>query len=138
MQIAGFEKRVGGWLIDKALSWLLLAGLIVAFRLTFPPDFSIFLEIVLALFLTYLAYAFFNGTLLYLTKGYTIGTALFRIKTSSPSRRLGYAKCLLKSLLTGVSAVCLVNAIYMLSTHTERSAFDRLTSTLMIDVKASD
>jgi uncharacterized RDD family membrane protein YckC len=134
MEIARYEKRLAGWLTDKALSALAFGLVLWACRVGFPPDASVFSEILLSALAAYVFYVFFATLSLYFFRGATPGMALFGIRTYHPtSEKLAFRECLLKALATGLSAMCLVNAIYMLSAHTERSAFDRLTKTIVID-----
>lgn len=137
MPIARFDKRIGGWLIDKLISFGVLAGILVVEILYFPKNFSLFLEILIAIASGYVFYVVADSLLLYFSNGYTLGMAIFGIRTYHATKeRIRFKEAFIKALMTGFTAMDLINAIYMLSSHTERSVFDRLTSTLIIDVRA--
>lgn len=137
MSIARFDKRIGAWLIDKILSWGVLGGLLAVEIIYFPKDLSLFLEILIAMAASYFFYVFFISSYLFLGNGYTLGMQIFGIRTRHATQeRIRFKEAFLKALMTGFIAMDLVNAIYMLSEHTERSVFDRLTSFLVVDVRA--
>ena len=137
MLIARFEKRIGGWLIDKILSLGVFGGILCLEILYLNKDFSLFLEILIALALAYLFYVLVITLYLFLSNGYTLGMQIFGIRTYHPTRvRLAFKEAFLKALMTGFLGMDLVNAAYMLFAHTERSVFDRLTNTLVVDVRA--
>jgi len=137
MPIARFDKRIGGWLIDKLLSFGVLAGVLAVEILFLPRNFSLFLEILIAIASGYVFYAIAVFWFLYLSNGYTLGMAIFGIRTChATEERIRFKEAFIKALMTGFAAMDLINAIYMLSSHTERSVFDRLTNTLVIDVRA--
>jgi uncharacterized RDD family membrane protein YckC len=136
MNIARYEKRILGWLIDKVLSWLVLAAVIVLCLLYLPEQTSLFFEILLALAISYLFYVVFTTLALWAFNGYTLGMALVGIRTCHPAgERLRFGEALVKSLMTGLFGMCLLNSAYMLFAHTERSAFDRITKTLVVDAR---
>lgn len=137
MSIARFDKRIGGWLIDKLISWGVLAGILCCEILYFPKDISLYWEILIAVEAAYLFYVFFVCLYLFIGNGYTLGMQIFGIRTYHATReRIRFKEAFIKALMTGFIAMDLINAIYMLSCHTERSVFDRLTSSLVIDVRA--
>jgi uncharacterized RDD family membrane protein YckC len=137
MPIARFDKRIGGWLIDKILSWGVLGGLLAVEIIYFPKDLSLFLEILIAVAASYVFYVLFVSLYLFFGNGYTLGMQIFGIRTYHATReRIRFKEAFLKALMTGFTAMDLINAIYMLSQHTERSVFDRLTSSLVVDVRA--
>lgn len=136
MEIARYEKRLWGWAIDKALSLLLFVALLILEIHFFPPDFSLFLEILFAYFASYIFYILFGSITMFLSHGATMGMLIARIHACHASgEKLRYSECFLKCLMTGLVAFDLANSIYMLSSHTERSVFDRLTSTLVVEKK---
>jgi len=137
MLIARFDKRIGAWLIDKILSWGALGGLLAVEIIYFPKDLSLFLEILIAMAASYLFYVISVSLYLFIGNGYTLGMQIFGIRACHATQeRIRFKEAFLKALMTGFIAMDLVNAIYMLSEHTERSVFDRLTSSLVVDVRA--
>jgi uncharacterized RDD family membrane protein YckC len=136
MNIARYEKRILGWLIDKLLSWLVLAAALTLCLLYLPEPTSLFFEILLAFAASYLFFVVSSAIALWAFNGYTLGMALVGIRTCHPSgERLRLGESFVKSLMTGLFGMDLLNAAYMLFAHTERSAFDRLTKTLVVDAR---
>lgn len=136
MSIARYEKRILGWLIDKILSWLVLAATIVLCLLYLPEQTSLFLEILLAFVASYLFYVLSVFLALWVFNGYTFGTALVGIRTCHPSgERITCGEALVKALMMGLLGMCLLNSAYMLFAHTERSVCDRITKTLVVDAR---
>ncbi|OPZ32266.1 MAG: RDD family protein [Tenericutes bacterium ADurb.BinA155] len=134
MNIARFDKRIFGWLIDEILP-LLGGGTLLYFLWNYwGTGMSLFLIIFLSVLGDYFLYILINAITMSSTRGATIGMAIFGIKTVHPEGdKLKMGECWLKCLLTGVIAMDLINAIFMLAVHTERSAFDRMTNTLVVD-----
>ncbi len=137
MNIARYEKRIGGWLVDKAISYCVLGLAIWLFVSLLGPDFSAYLSVLLSILVSYFFFVIFNTLFLWISNGRTVGNLIFGIKVSHPSgNRLGFTESLLKSLLVGAMAMDIINSVYMLSNHTERSVFDRMTNTNVIDTRA--
>jgi uncharacterized RDD family membrane protein YckC len=136
MPIARYEKRMLGWFIDKLVSLGALAVVLWAEITYFPHDFSLYLSILIAIFSGYLFYVLVNTFFLFLTNGFTLGMLIFGIRTFHANQdRLSFSESFLKAMMTGMTAMDLVNSIYMLASHTERSVFDRLTNTLVVDIR---
>ena len=137
MNIARYEKRMLGWLIDKVISLLAFGGILAVEILFIPHNFSLFLEILIAGLGGYFFYVLSVSLYLFFGNGYTFGMQLLGIRTYHATKdHLRFSESFLKALMTGFTAMDLVNSIYMLSEHTERSVFDRLTNTLVVDVRA--
>jgi uncharacterized RDD family membrane protein YckC len=138
MEIARYEKRVFGWLIDRLLSWLLGGALFYPYHLLFGAGFSPYFLVLLSILSAYLLYVLGVTFFLWISNGRTLGSLFLGTKSFHPDgERLSFADSFLKALLTGVVAMAFLNALYMLFSHTERSAFDRLTNTLVVDVRAA-
>jgi uncharacterized RDD family membrane protein YckC len=137
MSIARYEKRMIGWLIDKLISLGALAGVLTVEILYLPKDFSLFLEILIATIAGYAFYVLTVSLYLFFGNGYTLGMQLMGIRTYHATKdHIRFYEAYLKAMMTGFTAMDLINSIYMLSSHTERSVFDRLTNTLVVDVRA--
>lgn len=134
MEVARFEKRILGWIIDKAISWLFGGAILFCLVYFLPSEFSVFLEILLSFIGSYLFFVLFGSFLFFVTNGSSLGMLIAGIVASHPTREhFRYSEAFLRNLMTGLVAMVMVNAIYMLSIHTERSAFDRLTRTIVIE-----
>jgi len=134
MSIARFDKRIFGWLLDEVMPLLSGIGMVFLLMYAIGPQISIFLIALIAILADYSFYVLFNSLMMLISNGYTLGMALFGIKTiHQDGQRMKARECFLKCFLTGVIPMDIVNAFYMISSHTERSAFDRMTETIVID-----
>jgi uncharacterized RDD family membrane protein YckC len=71
-----------------------------------------------------------------ISRGFTLGSLIFGIKVMHPNRApLLYREMFLRSITIGVLPMVLVNAIYMVAIHTERTIFDRITETVVVDYR---
>ncbi len=81
-----------------------------------------------------LYYMLFGGILLKWSNGYTLGGAMLRIKVvHMDDRDINYRDAFIRSVCLSIIPWVLVNAIYMLIVHTERTIFDKITDTIVID-----
>jgi uncharacterized RDD family membrane protein YckC len=136
MNIARYEKRIWGWLIDEFISLMAGSACLVLMIIFGRTGGSLFLWILLAISGDYFFYVLVTAVTMHLSQGSTIGMLIVGIKSYHPDgERLKARECWLKALLTGIIAMDIINSIYMLVVHTERSAFDRLTNTLVIDAR---
>jgi uncharacterized RDD family membrane protein YckC len=138
MTIARYEKRIGAWAVDKLLSLALFALFIYFFPQWFGPEASLFLIVILSYLISYVFYVLFNSLFCFFGNGWTLGMLLFGIKAvHSDGRHLRFKEAFVKVLLTGLIVVDIANSLYMLVTHTERSCFDRMSETSVIDTRAA-
>lgn len=130
---AKYYKRIYGWIIDEIIS--LLFGIACIFLIFyFSPTFSLFFAVVIAIFVDYFFYVFLTSIIMYLNNGSSFGMMLQKIKTVNINGNpLKYKACFLKCFLNGIIVVTIVNAIFMVCVHTERSLFDRLTDTIAVE-----
>lgn len=134
MGIARYEKRVIAWILDKILSWAFGIAILVILLHFGAMDRSIFLCFLVSILLSYGCYIVVNGASLHLTQSHSFGMWIMRIKMVHPDGgRLSFYECYLKSIMGGLLPFAMVNAAFMLTNHTERSAFDRLSETVMVD-----
>jgi|LAHS01.1.fsa_nt_gb uncharacterized RDD family membrane protein YckC len=135
MAIARYEKRIWAWTIDKLLSFGVFGLFIYLFLRWFGPNASLFLLILLAYLVSYAFYVVFNGLWSFFGNGATLGMLIFRIRAvHADGCHLSLKEAFLKVLLTGLLVMDAANSLYMLLTHTERSIFDRMSETTVIDV----
>lgn len=123
-----------GWIIDEVIP--LGFGIGMGFILFFVIGLSIsvFSIVLISILFDYFIYVIINSLTMWISNGYTLGMAIFGIRTiHQDGRKMSAKECFLKCFLTGVIPMDIVNAVYMLSVHTERSAFDRMTETILID-----
>lgn len=134
MGVARFEKRVFSYLIDNVLPILfsVLGSILLLNNTTIPWYFILIIAILTAYFL----FQLINVNVMAATGGYTIGSAIFQIKTVTINgNKISYRNALIKNLYHGIVPLVFANAIYMLVVHTEHTIFDKITDTIVVDQK---
>lgn len=138
MEIARYEKRVIAYLIDLVLALAAPCTFAIILYIQRPGDFNLpiyfyFLGIELA---AYIIYNFLTFFFLVISRGFTFGSLIVGIKVIHPNRApLRGREAFLRGVTIGVLPLVLVNAIYMLVIHTERTIFDRMTETVVVDYR---
>jgi uncharacterized RDD family membrane protein YckC len=132
MHIARYEKRLFAYLFDSLLA--LLGGL--AIFLLIPMPIAFIEKLLLSQVAAMIIYVLLTGTMLILTNGFTLGSLLVRIRAVRlDEKRLRCRDVLIRSISLSIFVWAIINAIYMLVVHTERTMFDRMSDTLVIDKK---
>ncbi|MFA5236116.1 MAG: RDD family protein [Bacilli bacterium] len=132
MHIARYEKRLFAYLFDSLLS--LLGGLAIFLLIPMPIPFieKILLSQVAAAFI----YVLLTATMLMITNGFTFGSLFVRVRVVRlDEKRLRWREVLIRSVALSIFVWALINAVYMLTVHTERTMFDRISDTIVIDKK---
>ena len=138
MEIARYEKRLTAYLIDLLLAFAppLVLSIILYARIPSdinPPLYFYFLAVELV---TYALFVFFSFFVLIISRGYTIGALIMGIKVIHPNRvPLTAREAFLRSITIGVLPMVLANAVYMIAVHTERTIFDRISETVVVDYR---
>src|SRR5574344_1056171 len=137
MKIARYEKRLLAWLIDEILA---LGAFIPVFFFVHgggPEWASLFLQILYSILADYAAYIFLVTASMCLFKGSSLGMLIFGIRCFNPEKGVSitFGSAFLRAWLSGIVAMDVLNAIYMLSVHTERSIFDQLSGCIVIDYR---
>lgn len=136
MNTARFDKRVIAYLIDIVFSVVLTAtGIVFAFIL-FEPIRQIpwYFSMLTSLILIWFVYTFINSLWLYISNGRTLGALIVGLRVVHPNlERLTFADSVCRSATLAIIAMVLINAIYMLYVHTEKTVFDRMSRTVVVD-----
>ncbi len=138
MEIARYEKRIIAYLIDLVLAVAPPCAASIILYIYLPTNFDIplyfyFLGIEIASYLLFIINTFF---FVVISRGFTFGSLIMGLKIIHPNRiPLTARDAFLRGATIGVLAMVLVNAIYMLSIHTERTIFDRITETVVVDYR---
>ncbi len=138
MEIARYEKRIFAYLIDLVLAVAPSFAAAIVMYIYLPPNFDIplyfyALGVEIASYLLFIIFTFF---FILMSKGYTFGSLIMGIKIIHPNRiPLTARDAFLRGATIGVLPMVLVNAIYMISVHTERTIFDRITETVVVDYR---
>lgn len=136
MGIARYEKRLMAYIIDEVLAMLLGVGLFVILIYYGVMEDSFFLNFVLSAIFSYLMYFLLVFPVSLISGGRSFGFMIFGIRAiHADGERFKASDAAIRALVSGVIVAMLASAIYMLSVHTERSPIDRLTNTLVIDVR---
>ena len=137
MEVARFNKRAFSYLIDFLISYGIgigLSSLIFIFATGFPWYFGILISFVIC----YVTYLLINVPMMYFSKGRSFGALIFGIKTvTKENANISIRNIWIKQLYLGLIPFVIANAIYMLVVHTEQTLFDRITNTMVVDVKNS-
>lgn len=132
MRIARYEKRLIAYFIDFGIA---LAGALAIFFLI-PLPLTIVEKILLSQIAAALLYFLLTFVMLLITNGYTIGSTITRIRVVRlDDERIDVKDALVRASSLAIFPWALINAINMLLIHTERTLFDRLSDTLVIDKK---
>ena len=134
MKIADFIKRILAWLIDEsyvfASSIVLTVYLSINYGNVIPP-FFLFLIFAMS---AWVFYFFINTILLFASNGHTIGNLILKTRVIHIDRaHISFSDAFIRSITIGLVPFVIFNAIYMLVVHTEKTIFDRLTETIVID-----
>ncbi len=138
MKIARFEKRVIAYIIDIALSLSIVVGLYFGFHLNASLS-SLSWTIVLIFLVGGFIYFLFGFPILYITNGRTVGSFIMGLKAVHiREAHISWKAALIRSMGISVIAMVIVNAFYMLTVHTNRTIFDYLSGTYVIDVRKKE
>ncbi|MCQ2795634.1 MAG: RDD family protein [Bacilli bacterium] len=137
MEIARFNKRVFSYLVDFLISIGIGAGCSVPLFMfaVLPWYFSMMISFLIC----YVVYLLINVPVMYFSKGRSFGAFIFGIKTvTKENGTISSRNIWVKQLYLGLIPFVVANAIYMLVVHTEQTLFDRITNTIVIDIKNSE
>ena len=129
-------------LVKRALGYLINVVIFVGFGFLFVGLMSIVFDIHIALVILFaLLFALavgiiFNIAIMFLSKGYTIGNAIFGIKyVSSDGQKINFKQTLIRSLAEATIIFILLDMFYLFKNRTERSVIDHLSDSFAIDVR---
>lgn len=137
MGIARFEKRIMAYLIDIVIAALSAIPLTIVFAYLASWKIPWYFVLIIAQLLTWFFYALFSTCISHWSNGYTIGGAIFGIKSAHKNgQRINVSDAIIKGICIGILPFDIVNAAYMLIVHTEITIFDRMTDTIVIDIRS--
>lgn len=134
MDIARYEKRIISFVLDEIVALIpaLIIGLIMYFGLNFRSHFLAYATIFV--FVWYAFYIIINTLYLTFSNGFTLGSHLTRTRVVHRSKKkIGFSDSFIRSIMIGILPMVIINAFYMITRHTELTAFDRITDTFVID-----
>ncbi len=130
MHIAPFDKRIIAYFID-----LILAAAISGVIFFIIPGPITFLDRFLLMQAGgYVLYALGTTAVLLISNGFTLGSALLKLRVVRLNdQRMDLTHSLIRGISLAVFPWVIINALNMLFVHTERTIFDRLSDTIVID-----
>lgn len=134
MSIARFEKRVFAYLIDTIFA--ILISIPLTLLICYATNWSMpwYFGLLICQLFAWFIYALFSSCAVHWSNGYSIGGAIFGIKSvHRDGKRISVADAVVKGVCIGIWPFVLANAVYMLIVHTEITVFDRMTDTIVID-----
>ncbi|MFA5421552.1 MAG: RDD family protein [Bacilli bacterium] len=138
MEIARYEKRVIAYLIDLLIAFAppLVVAFLLYFHLPDGPSVPLYFYFLVVEIATYLLYIVFTFIFSMISRGFTLGSLIMGIKIMHPNRLPVTAReAFIRGVTIGLLPMVIVNAIYMISIHTERTIFDRITETVVVDYR---
>lgn len=134
MEIARYERRILAYLLDFFLSTGIATASWFFIRANWNIALPVVVQIIICEILGGFIYFLFSGIVLKWSNGYTIGSAIFATKVVHiDDRDISYRDAFLRAMGLAIFPWVLVNAAYMLIVHTERTIFDKMTNTIVID-----
>ncbi len=132
MHIARYEKRIIAYFIDYGIA--AVAAFAIFFLL--PINLLLIEKILLSQIAAAVIYALLTFSFLTLTNGLTLGSMITRIRVVRlDDQKISARIALIRVAGLAIFAWALINALNMIIIHTERTIFDRLSDTLVIDKK---
>jgi len=138
MEIARYEKRVIAYFIDLMVAFLpcLAIGINIYLDVPLTQNIPIYFYVLGVQFATYILFVLLSIFFVMVSNGYTLGALIFGIRAVHLDRsRITFRDAIIRSITIGVLPMVLVNAIYMITIHTERTIFDRITETVVVDYR---
>lgn len=134
MKIAKFNKRVFSYLVDLIICFC--AGGFASFPLYKFTKIPLYFNILLTLVICYFVYLIFCILFMIIVRGMSLGSLIFGVKhVNEDGSNISIRNVIIKNLYLGLIPFTIVNAIYMLSIHTQKTIFDKITDTIVIDIR---
>ncbi len=136
MEVARFEQRVIAFLIDYLFAIVFsLSGTILLAVLV--PSMSLLFLILSFAGLTYAFFLITYPLMMSFFNGRSLGSLIVATKVIyiNKDAKISLRDIYIKALMMGLFPLAIVNSVYMLVVHTERSIFDKLTNTIVVDNK---
>ncbi len=136
MNIASFTKRLWGYIVDLIFSLIIPTGLLVlallyAKHINDIPAFFVSLIFIAA---SWLSFTIIYAIWLKASNGRTLGNLIFGLRVvHNDVSKLTFGECLSRASMQGLIILVIINALYLLIAQTEKSIFDRVTNTLVVD-----
>ena len=132
METAVLSKRIGIYLFNLIL--YLVIGFGVSLPLLMVLHIHVALYILISLSITIILSFLFDFFLMLVSKGYTIGSAVFGVKyVSMDNKKIMGRQAFIRSSSESIFIFAVFDLLYFLRYRTERGVIDRLSGTFAID-----
>ncbi len=136
MNIASYTKRVWSYVIDAFLAIVCSLALFIILYIyqSWIRSIPAFFVIIAFFFIEWLLYTFIYSLWLFISNGRTLGSLIFGTRVvHNDVSRLSFGDCLARCASEGVLVLVAIDLIYVLIKHTEKTIFDRLSLTVVVD-----
>ncbi len=136
MNTAKFPKRVISYVFDMILSFLFSLALVILGSVFIPgfADLGIFYIVLIFFGLLWFIYTFIFTFWLFISNGRSLGMLIFGLRVVHKDiSRLSFGDCLARSASEGMIVFVVIDLFYVLINNTERTAFDRISNTYVVD-----
>lgn len=136
MNIASYTKRLARYAVDFVFASLFPAGALIYIfyyahsLIEIPP---LFLGIIIVAS-EWIVFTLINTIWMYVSNGRTLGNLIFGTRVVKPDiSRLTFGECLTRNISEGLIFMIVISWVYMLAIGSEKSVFDRMTNTVIVD-----
>ncbi|MCQ2792889.1 MAG: RDD family protein [Bacilli bacterium] len=136
MNIASYMKRTWAYVIDFVFALIISAGVLVAAIFLFRDFVTIPAFFVVLMFIAadWLIYTLMYSIWLKTSNGRTLGNLIIGLRVvHNDVSKLTFGDCISRSAMNGLIVLAIINTLYVMISHTEKSIFDRVTKTLVAD-----
>ena len=136
MNIARFEKRLLAYMIDFLLPVILVitANVLGFVYIEEVRGISWYFALAIGFTSVWILYTLINSLWLTISNGRTLGGLIAGLRVVHPNlEKLTFKDALCRSATLAIVPMVLINAAYMLIVHTEKTVFDRMSKTVVVD-----
>ena len=136
MNTAKLPRRIISYAFDMILSFAIALTLVILGS-RFIKGFAnlgIFYIVTIFFVLLWITYVFIFAFWLFLSNGRTLGMLIFGLRVVHKDiSRLKFGDCFARSAAEGVLIFIVIDLFFVLITNTERTSFDRISNTYVVD-----
>ena len=132
MEIAVLSKRIGVYIFNLILYLIIGFGSSLPFLMVLHLHVAFY--ILISIGITIIISFLFDFFLMLVTKGYTIGSAIFGVKyVRMDNKRIAARQAFIRSSTESIFIFVVFDFFYFIKNRTERGVIDRLSGTFAID-----
>lgn len=136
MNPAKFPKRVISYVFDMVLSFIISLALIILGSIFLDgfANLGIFYIVLIFFGLLWFVYTFIFTFWLFLSNGRSLGMLIFGLRVVHKDvSRLSFGDSLARCASEGMLVFIIIDLFYVLINNSERTAFDRISNTYVVD-----